>query len=203
MKYEIDIFHYIGIYKKEWKRMVFLIGVAMVIAAMIQSMQPTRYRSTLIALSSKQTSQTGNFGKLLGLSIGGSSDDTIFSILKSRRMRKDINEHFKLKDRPQFWWSLDAYIVTGGFAVEVTGSDSGLIKDIANFAAGNVDEINKDLKITTEIGIVKVLDPALEGVPIGRSVSKKVIVSALFVFLLYTLFIFFREYFSHLKGLRK
>jgi hypothetical protein len=114
-------------------------------------------------------------------------------------MRKDIDEHFKLRERPKFWWSLDTYIVTGGFAVEVEGSDPELIRDIANFAVENLDKINIELLVTSQKPMVKVLDPALKGVPVKRDISKKAIASGLFVFLAYALFIFFKEYFSQLK----
>ena len=203
MRYDIDIFHYIEIYKRHSGRMVFLIIIAMLGTAMFQSIQPAAYRSTLIALSSKQATQVSNLGKLFGLSMDASSDDVIFSMLKSRRMRNDIHERFKLKDKPRFKWNLDTYVVTGGFAIEVTGSDPDLTRDIANFAAKNIDEINKELKITTEVGMVKVLDQALKGVAIRRTVSKKTMASGLFIFFVYTLFIFFSEYFSQLKRSRK
>lgn len=200
MKYEIDIFHYLDVYKKHLRRMAFLIGLTVfIIIPAVQSMKPATYRSTLIALSSKEAGQASNIGKFFGLSVNASSDDTIFSILKSRRMQSDINEHFNLKSRPRSWWSLDTYVVTGGFAIEVTGSDPELTRDVANFAAEDVDEINKDLKITTELRMVKVLDPAIKGTRMNKDVSKKAIASGLFVFLVYTLFIFFREYFSQLK----
>lgn len=203
MKYDIDIFHYIDMYKRHLKRMILFIITAMLITAMIQSMKPTTYRSTLIALSSKNAAQSGSFEKLFGLSMAASSDDIIFSMLKSRRMRNDINRHFKLKDRPRSWWNLDTYMVTGGFAIEVTGSHPDLTRDIANFAARNVDEINKELNITTDLGMVKVLDPALKGAPIKRVVSKKILASGLFIFFAYTLLVFFGEYFSQLKRSKK
>ena len=203
MKYEIDIFYYLDIYKRHWKRMVFLRALVVCVTAMIQSMKPVTYRSTLIALSSKKATPAGNFEKFFGLSMGTSSDEIIFSILKSRRMRTDINRNFKTKDKPRFWWSLSTYIVTGGFAIEVTGSDPDLTRDIANFAADNVDEINNDIVISTEKGLVKVLDPALKGLPMGRNVSKKVTASGLFVFLIYALVIFFKEYFFQLKSGRR
>lgn len=202
MRYEIDIFHYIDIYKRHLKGMVFLIIVAMLVTLMIQSMQPVTYRSTLIAISSRQTPQASGVGKLLGLSMGVSSDEIVFSMLKSRRMRADINKHFEQRLKPKDSWRLDTYEVTGGFVIEVTGSDPALTGDIANFAADNVDEINKELAISTELGMVKVLDHALKGAPIRKDVSKKTVASGLFVFSAYTLFVFFREYFSHLKRSR-
>lgn len=202
MRYEIDIFHYIDIYKRHLKRMVFLIIIAILVTLMIQSMQPITYKSTLTAISSRRASQASGVGKILGLSMDVSSDDIIFSMLKSRRMRTDINRHFEQKLKPKVWWRLDTYEVPGGFIIEVTGSDPELTRDIANFAAKNVDEINKDIKLGTELGMVMVLDYALEGTPINEDVSKKTVASGFFVFSIYTLFIFFREYFSHLKKSR-
>ena len=200
MRYEIDIFHYIDIYKRHLKRMVFLIIIAMLVTLMIQSMQPTTYRSTLTAISSRGASQQARgIGKILGLSMNVSSDEIIFSMLKSRRMKTDINRHFGQKLKPKVWWRLDTYEVQGGFIIEVTGSNPELTRDIANFAAKNVDEINKELAISTELGMVKVLDHALKGEPIKKDASKKTVASGFFVFSIYTLFIFFREYFSQLK----
>lgn len=205
MRYDIDIFHYIELYKRQWKKMVFLVILAMLVASMVQSMQPVTYCSTLIALSAKENIQS-NLGSYLGLpnlTMGTSSDDIVFSMLKSRRMKKDINEHFKLNSKPKFWWSLDTYVVTGGFAVEVKGSDPELTRDIANFAVENLDKINLELQVTSQKPMVKVLDSALKGTPAKKYISKKAIASGLFVFLAYTLFIFFEEYFSHLKRSRK
>jgi uncharacterized protein involved in exopolysaccharide biosynthesis len=200
MRYDIDIFHYINIYKGHWKRMAILIALVFFITVLMQSLHPGTYRSTLIALSSKEASQTVKLGfGLPNLALGGSSDDVIFSMLKSRRMRKDIDEHFNLKDKPKFWWSLDTYIVTGGFAVEVKGPDPELTREIANFAVANLDKINKEIGVSTEVPMVKVLDPAITGSPIGRNVFKKAVAICLIVFLAYTLFIFFREYFAQLK----
>lgn len=206
MRYEIDILHYLNIYKKEWKRMLCLIGIAMFVTIIIGYIQPVTYRSTAIVLSPKDGDQASNLGKYLGLpslSIGGSSDDVIFSMLKSRRMSNDINGHFNLKNKRKFWWNLDTYAVTGGFAVEVKGPDPELTRDIANFAIENLDKINLELQVTSQKPMVKVLDIALRGIPTNRNVSKKSVSSALAVLLAYTLFIFFREYFSHLKTLKK
>jgi len=203
MRHEIDIFHYFNIYKKNWKKMVFLVVLAMFITVLIIHFQPLTYRSTVVALSAEKGGQVGAVGKFLGLSTGGSSNDIIFSILKSRRMKKDINEYFNLKDKRKFWWGLDAYIVTGGFAIEVKGPDPLMTEKIANFAVKNVDKINKELDITTEKYIIKVLDPAIKGVATKSNISKRIISSGLFVFLIYTLFIFFKEYFSYLRGVKK
>lgn len=204
MRYEIDIFHYIDIYKKHLMRMVFLIIIAILVTLMIQSMQPVTYRSTLTAISSRGVSRAASgVGKLLGLSMGVSSDDIIFSMLKSRRMKTDINRHFEQKLKPKTWWRLDTYEVSGGFIIEVTGSNPELTRDVANFAAKNVDTINDEIDVSTEKPIIKVLDHALKGTPIRKDVSKKTVASGFFVFSIYTLFVFFREYFSHLKKTRR
>src|SRR3989338_1509548 len=207
MKHEIDILHYLNIYKKEWKKMAFLIVIAIVITAMVQNMLPKTYRSTLIALSfggaGSQAGGIQKFASLLNFSGISSSNDVIFAILKSRRMRKDIREHFSLKDKPKFWWNLDTYKVTGGFAVEVEGSDPEMTREIADFAVKNLKELNTELWISPEQVEIKVLDPAERGVVARRDVSKKAMTSSLIVFLVYTLFIFFREYILHLRGFKK
>lgn len=208
MRYDIDVFHYFSIYKREWKKMIFLIVVVGVAAAVIGFVQPTIYRSTAIALSSKEGGgQSLNFGGgILGVSnvfVSNSSDDIIFSILKSRRTSIDINEHFRLKDRPGFWWVLDTYIVTGGFAVEAKSTNPEMSKDIVNFAIENLDKINQELQITPNKPMIKVLDYAVKGVSVKKEVSKKIIASVLLAFLIHALFIFFREYFCQLKTFRK
>ena len=202
MKYDIDIFHYLDIYKKHYKRIVALVILTIFITLIAQNFQPKVYRSTLIALSSKEGAQAANLGSYLGLpnlAMGNSSNDIVFSMLKSRRMSKDINRHFNLKSRPKLWWSLDTYIVTGGFAVEVKGSDPEFTKNIANFAVENLDKINLELKVTSQKPMVKVLDSALKGDLANKNTAKKGIAGGLLVFLAYTLFIFFKEYFSQLK----
>ncbi|MBU1147542.1 MAG: hypothetical protein KKD11_04250 [Candidatus Omnitrophica bacterium] len=206
MKYDIDIFHYLDIYKKHYKRIIALVTLTVFIALIAQNFQPKVYRSTLIALSSPEGGQAANLGSYLGLpnlAMGNSSDDLVFSMLKSRRMSKDINNHFNIKRHPKLWWSLDTYVVTGGFAVEVKGSDPEFTRDIANFAVENLDKINLELKVTSQKPMVKVLDSALKGDLANKNTAKKGITSGLFVFLVYTLFIFFKEYFSQMKGSRK
>jgi len=203
MKYEIDILHYLNIYKREWKKMIFLIVIAMFITIVFSYIQPVTYKSTAIVLSPKEGGQAGSLGKYLGipsLSIGGSSDDIIFSMLKSRRMNNDINERFNLRNKRKFWWNIDTYTVTGGFAVEVKGPDPDLVRDITNFSIENLDKINMELQVTSQKPMVKVLDIALRGTPANKNISKKTISVALFAFLIYTLFIFFREYFSQLRA---
>ncbi len=201
MRYEIDIFHYLDIYKKEWKKMAFLIAIAMCITAVVAHLEPVTYRSTVIALSSKEGGQSLNFGGFGfgSVAVSNSSNDTIFSMLKSRRMSDNINSRFNPDNKPGFWWELDTYIVTGGFAIEVKGSDPQLVENIANFAVENVDKINLELQISPNKPMIKVLDRAIYGVPVKKETVKKVIASGLFVFLIYALFVFFREYFSQLK----
>lgn len=202
MKYELDIFKYLGLYKREWKKIAYWMILAMCITMVISMLQPATYRSTLIALSPKAGNvggQLGSFLGLAGLSASNSSDELIFSMLKSRRMSDDINRHFNPDGKRKIKWAIDSYVVTGGFAVEVKGSDPLLTKDIANFAVENIDKINMELQISPQKPMVKVLDPAVKGVAVDKGASKKTLASGLFVFLIYTLFVFFREYLTHLK----
>lgn len=202
MKYELDIFEYLGLYKREWKKIVFWMILAMAITMVISMFQPADYRSTLIALSPKAGNvggQLGSFLGLAGLSAGGSSDDLIFSMLKSRRMSDDINRHFNPDGKRKLKWSIDTYVVTGGFAAEVKGSDPLLTRDIANFSVENIDKINMELQISPQKPMVKVLDPAVRGVAVGKNVPKKTLASGLFIFLLYSLVVFFRKYIAHMK----
>jgi len=206
MKYEIDIFHYLSIYKRHWKRMAFLIVAAVSITAMVESMQPVTYRSTVTLLSLERGGKGGGLGSYLGLPplyTSSSSEDIIITILKSRRMREDIKARFNLKDKPKLWWTLDAYRHIAGLLVEVEGPDPQMTKEMANFAVDDLDKINVELEVTSQKPMVKVLDRAIEGVPIGGSALKKTIASGLFTFLIYALFIFFKEYFSQLNKSRK
>ncbi len=202
MKYELDIFEYLGIYKREWKKIAFWVILAMCITMVISMLQPAAYRSTLIALSPKAGNiggQLGNFLGLSGLSQGNSSDELIFSMLRSRRMSADITKRFNPDGKRKIKWAIDSYVVIGGFAVEVKGSDPLLTRDIANFSVENIDKINMELQLSPQKAMVKVLDPAVKGAEADKGVSKKTLASGLFVFLLYTLVIFFKEYISHMK----
>ena len=206
MKYELDIFEYLGLYKKELKKIACFMILAMAVTMATSMFQPTMYRSTLIALSPKQGSaggQLGSFLNLAGLSMSSSSDELIFSMLKSRRMRDDINKRFNPDGKRKISWFIDTYLVTGGFAVEVKGFDTLLTRDIANFSVENIDKINMELQISPQKSMVKVLDPAMKGIVVGKNISKKMILSGLFVFLAYALFIFFKEYFSKLRESKK
>ena len=201
MKYEIDIFEYLDIYKREWKKIVCFMILAMAVTMVISMFQPTTYRSTLIALSPRAKGNVGGrLESLLGLaSLSNSSDEVIFSMLKSRRMRDDINRHFNPDGKRKLNWSIDTYTVTGGFAVEVKGSDPLLTRDIANWAVENIDEINRELDLSTKKSMVKILDRAVKGKAVEKNALKKILASGLFVFLICALFVFFREYISHLK----
>ncbi|MCX5715304.1 MAG: hypothetical protein NTV07_00205 [Candidatus Omnitrophica bacterium] len=206
MNYEINIFHYVDIYKKEWKRIGFVMLIVLFVTIFVGILQPTAYRSTAIILSPKAGGQTGGVGQylsFLNIGAGSGSDDVVFSMLKSARMRRDINEYFNLKENPKFWWILDTYIVTGGFAVEVKGPDPEMTEKIANFAITNLDKINAELQVTAQRPMAKVLDPAVKGAPMSKNIFKRAIAVTLIVFMVYFLFIFFREYLAQLKSTRK
>ncbi|MFA4991088.1 MAG: hypothetical protein WC569_00720 [Candidatus Omnitrophota bacterium] len=201
MKSEFDIFYYIGLYKKEARKIGKSVLWAICIILIISFIQPMVYKSTVTVLAPKDGAQMGGLSKYLGLpdfSLGDSSSDIIFSILKSRRMREDINERFNSNRKRRAWWALDTYTVTGGFALEIKCHDPELSRDIANFAIENLDKINFELQITPNKPMVKVLDAALKGAPAGRDILKKIAAGALFVLLFYSFLIFFREYLSAL-----
>lgn len=200
MRYEIDIFHYVGVYKKEWKKMAYAVGAAMLISAVMAFMKPAIYRSTAIILSPKENTQMTGLNKILGMiSTNTSSEEVVFSMLKSQRMRGDVDEYFDARKTQGFWWSIDTYSVIGGFAIEVKGSGPDMTKEITDFAIGNLDKINGELQVTTQKPMVKVLDPAGRGTPMPKQASKRAVASSLFVFMVYTLFVFFREYLGNLK----
>lgn len=205
MTNESTFLYCLNIYKKEWGKIVFLVVIAMLVTGVVEYIKPTVYKSTVMVLSDKQGGSPAiNLGGVLGLSnisIADSSDEIIFSMLKSKRMRTDINEHFNLKNKASFQWSLDTYKDIGGFAIELKASDPEMAKNIANFAVENLDKINLELQITLNKPMIKVLDPAVRGVPESKGIARKMFITGLFLFLIYSFYIFALDYVKkNMKG---
>ncbi len=204
MDYEFNILYYINIYKKWWKRIVFVMVFSMFFTMCFSWFEPVTYISTVTLLSrgGGGTSE-GSLGKFLGLAglSADSSTDAIVPLLNSRRMTRDIRDKFDLGKKPGFRYSISTSKMVGAFAINVTGTDPVLTERIANFVVENLDKINMELDVTPNKPMVKVLDPALPGVKQpGRRGQRKIIVAGLASFLLISLYAFFSDYLRKLKS---
>jgi len=208
MNYEFNILHYINLFKKWRKTIIIIVGISTLLTLFFSLFMPVTYVSTVTLLSTEGDSSTssslGGVGKLLGFSnflLNTSSNDLIISILKSRRMAKDIGDQFKLDKKPKFKWDITINSIIGGLEIEVKGSDPSLTEKIANFAVQNLDKINAELEVTANKPMVKVLDAASLGVPEPRQIPRKMFVAALLAFLITNLYAFFTDYIKKLKAL--
>ena len=204
IEYDFNILYYIELYRKWWKKITKSMASIMFFALMFSLLLPAKYISTItIILPKGDTQIKSSIGSFLGissLSMGASSEDMIVAIIKSKRMAKDIYENFKLYERKKFKYSLETYVMPGGFSLEAKGNDPALTEKIANFCVQNLDKINAELNLTPERPMVKVLDPAAYGVRMSRGILKNVFVAGLFTFLAISLYIFFKDYMIRLKG---
>lgn len=114
----------------------------------------------------------GTAGQLLGISrIGGSSQfEMVEAMLTSRRMARDVIEHFGLaKESPKtpiaslekrVTGSMQVFELRAGFRLKVMSESPQLAAEVANFAVSNLDKINEELDITPSKPMVRVLDAA-------------------------------------------
>jgi len=199
MSSDISLVYYLKLYKKNWLLIVLIMGLAMLASGFMASRQPVVYRSVVSVLFSEQQNQLSGLGGLFGIQTQSSSRDIIFSILQSNRMREDINSHFNPEDDREIWWTLSPYSVTGGFAVEITGPEPELTKEIADFAIQNLDKINLELQITASKPMVKVLDPAVIGASMPKNVVKRILIAGIFSLFSMSLIMFSVDYIVGLK----
>lgn len=200
MEYDFNILYYINMYKKWWKRIALVVVVSMSITMFFLRFQSTTYVSTVTLLSTGGGgASSGPLGTLLGLS-GSSSTDVIVPLLNSRRMARDISDHFALDKKPGFRYSISTGKMEGAFAINVNGTDPVFTMEIANFVVENLDKINKELDVTSSKPMVKVLDPAVRGAPILREKTRKIFVAGILSFLLLSLYVFFSDYLRKLKA---
>lgn len=206
MEYDFNILYYINMYKTWWKKIALVMAVSVSLTASASLLLPVTYVSTVTILSADSGgggAAGGALGKFLGLSglsTGGSSNDIIISILKSRRMSSDIREKFELQKKPKFRYNIDTRQIAAGMAIEVKGNNPQLTQEIANFVVRNLDKINTELDITPAKPMVKVLDPAAHGSPGSRQIPRKMLIAGLLSFLLLSLYAFFSDYLRKLKS---
>ena len=202
MAYEFDLLYYIGLFKKSKMTIIIVIAVSMFLTMLFSLCTPTAYVSTVTLLSAGgESAAISSIGKLFGVaSGGGSSSDIIVSILKSRRMARDINEQCKVSENPRLWWQINTRDITAGMAIDVRGPDPALTEKIANFCVQNLDKINIELQITAVKPMAKVLDPATYGSPESKKIPNKMILAGMLAFLVASVYMFLADYLDTLKA---
>lgn len=200
MEYSFNIFYYVNIYKKWWKPIVVIMAISMILTMISSLMKPPVYVSKVTLLRKESSSSSSSpLGNLLGIS-SRSSGDVIYAVLASRRMAKDITEKFKLSEKPDFWWGINTWPAVGGTGIEVQGNDPLLVQQIANFSVENLDKLNAELNITPNKPMVTVLDKAIYGVKKPKATRKKMVISGMGSFLIFSLYIFLLDYVKKLKN---
>lgn len=198
----LSIFDYLELLKKTWKSLASVVIISVLLVIFYTLLKPTPYVSdvTLLFVESgpKSGSSLGSILGLAGFAGGGSSQDIVMAILTSKRMRKDIAEHFKSYEKP-LWWEIDTYPIISGLGIQIKGPDPALTKDIADFCIENFDKINAELSITPNKPMVRVLDPAGYGAPANKNLLKKSVIGGVFSFLMFALYIFFMDYIKKIK----
>ena len=106
----------------------------------------------------------------------------------------------ELKKNSDFKFELEVYDTTQStLIIEVKGKNAKLVSDIANFCVKNLNDINDELEITSQIPMVKVLDAAIPAVePDSRQILKYVSMAVIFAFFVGNIFFFSLEYYKTL-----
>lgn len=200
MEYNLNIIYYIDIYKKWWKSVIKLMLLAMFFTVIFSLITPVSYVSRITLISIDSTGSTAaTIGKFLGfsnVSLGASSNDIITAILKSKRMERDINNFMEINKRVNFRYAISTSSMSAGLIIDIKGNDPAFTEKIANFAVQNLDKINGELNITPNKPMVKVLDPAVYGLPVSRKILQKMFMAAFSVFLICSFYIFAVDYFK-------
>jgi len=200
MEYDINILYYINMFKKSWKIILIVVVLFMSLSFCFSAFSQIAYVSTVTFLQTSGGDAGGGsaVAKLLGVSTTSSTMETINLILKSRRMSNDIQEYIKSDRKPNAWWQITP---SGAFpGIVVRGSDPGLTEKVANFCIQNLDKLNNELSITSNKPMVKVLDPAIRGVPESRQIPRKLFVAVMAGFLLSSFYLFFSDYLKKIKS---
>jgi len=203
MAYEFDLLYYIGLFKRSKMTIILVVAVSMFLTMLFSLCTRTTYISTAtLLLGGGEGAAASSLGKLFGISGGGgaSSSDIIVSILKSRRMVRDINEQFKVNENPKLWWSINTRDITAGMAIDARGPDPALTERIANFCVQDLDKINNELEITAQKPMAKVLDPATYGSPESKKIPQKMTLAGMLAFLAASMYMFLADYLDKLKA---
>lgn len=201
MSHDFTIFYYAGLLKKHKKGLITVVVVSMLCGILMSFFKPAAYVSTAtIFLPEAASSGAANatLGRIFGISDAGTGKDIIMGVLQSRRMDQDVRARFQPAYKV-FWWKIDIYVVTGGLRVEIRGPDSELTQKIGEFCMENLDNINKELKITSNIPMVKVLDPASYGTRESNRMIRNMIMFGMLTFLIFSLYVVLADYIKHLK----
>lgn len=197
MEHDLKISYYVGMYKRFWKQVTTSLAAALCATVLFSMIAPVKYVSTVGILLTNQGNPTiSSLSRMFSVSSadnGSAMRDIIISVLKSRRMVRDINQHFALKSRRETRWSINIKDIVGGLQIEVRGYDPDSTEKIANYCVQNLDNINNELDITTVKPMVKVLDPASYGEPASREIPRKLIIAVLLVLLVSGLLIFYKD----------
>ena len=199
MAYDPNIFYYIKLLKKQWKVIVIATSISMILAMLFSFLMPPKYVSHVTLLLSSGGSNTDSrIGKILGVDFTTSPRDVVVAILASKRMAEDIKTQFKYDDEP-FRWKLDTYPIVGGLGVEIEGPDPALTEKIANFCIENLNKLNKELVLTVNPQMVKVLDSAGYGTPRGRNTLSNMLMAGILSFLISAFHVILLDYLKRLK----
>jgi len=215
MTQEINILYYMRLFNRNKIALILLVGVTAVFCIVVGATKPRMYASTttvLIPFSMPGSSSSGQFGSVLsavGIYSGRSMQDAIVAIVKSRRMAQDVANNFQFEKRysvnkdnaiKRAQKALFIYMIESGLAIEATTEDAQLSANVANFCTKNLDSINYELKLSTEIPFVKVLDRAIPAQePSSRNILKNTTVGIMVSGLVGILVILFIDYISRLK----
>lgn len=199
MNYDIDIIYFFKVLNK-WKKQILILVIMGIISGILKaSFTPAEYSSVGVGLLPP------NIGDLPYINLTKVAPDmsleyvpslAIISMITSRRMREGIDKHFDLKHNAGFKltkivsYSIKDFIII----VEVRGTDPGLTRDIANFCISNIDNINNDIKISSEKPALKMLDPASTGIPITNNFIKGMLTGGFFAVIFSFIAVFFIEY---------
>jgi len=169
----------------------------------------------LLPSSGGEGSAISGAAQMLGLqnlAMTSSSEKIIRAIINSRRMAEHIVEKFDIQNRYKTS-SREAAIQSAkgmvfvDFTVQGTtldiiarASDPNLAADVANFCVTELDAINQELRISSQVPMVKMLDPAVPpAMPEPRDLKRKVLISAIFSAIIGIFLAFLFEYLGKFK----
>jgi len=199
MDYDIDIIYFFKILNK-WKNKILILVIIGIVAGIIKAnFIPTEYSSQATGLLSPKASDLSymTLNRMLpDLRLEYLPAQAVISMIASSRMRDGIDKRFNLKNNSKFKlinitsYSLaDVIIVVG-----VRGTDPELTKSIADFCITNIDNINNDIKISSEKPVLRLMDPASTGKPITNNLVKGMIAGGFFACIFSIIAAFFLEY---------